>query len=417
MDSSDEYAEHSDSQPAKTASAAAAPPKLGKGDAYEYWQQRLGGQVGGDDDDDDDSDDDDEIEESKEAGKPNPFADESDHYSDEELDEADDDDFELSQTIKKDLGPVKAEKQASGHSSKEPSPARPLAAHAQREMMTPQKGQPRVQAQLQRVEPGRPQSKPAERIQEQQAISVHGGSEPGEELDGGFIEESLNDRAEQPSGGKDLLASKTNERIEFEHFEQRDPDLDAADEQVREQLNQIEPQFDDTKGTTKQSEPKTETRRARPTTAKARAPSAQPKPAPVKAAEATKKKETKVPTEKDLENQKKAAARVKAAAEAKRAAEQAARDAPKKKYPDPAKVKEKIKQNNQKKNLEVETEMKKLKHFKMPKRTPKLGGTEQDLEQQIHNDILDLEIQLNTDNFGQKAIAAEKERDEKRQSR
>lgn len=36
--------------------------------------------------------------------------------------------------------------------------------------------------------------------------------------------------------------------------------------------------------------------------------------------------------------------------------------------------------------------MKKLKNFKMPKQTPKLGGTELDLEQQIRNDILDLEI-------------------------
>lgn len=219
-------------------------------------------------------------------------------------------------------------------------------------MVTPPKADPRPlkPAQEQRTYSSKPQPKPAERVAEQQKISVQSGSEPGEELDGGFIEESLNEREDLLSGGKDLLASKTNERIEFEHFEQRDPDLDAADAHVREQLEQIAPQFDETKETTKKSDPKVETKRARPTTAKARAPSAQPKPAASKPNEQTKKKEPKVPTEKDLDNQRKAAARVKAAAEAKRAAEQAAKDAPKKKYPDPAKVKEKIKQTAQKKN-------------------------------------------------------------------
>lgn len=49
----------------------------------------------------------------------------------------------------------------------------------------------------------------------------------------------------------------------------------------------------------------------------------------------------------------------------------------------------------------------------MPKNAPKLGGTEQDLEKQIHDDILDLEIKMNTDDFGKKAIEYDKMKAEK----
>lgn len=48
----------------------------------------------------------------------------------------------------------------------------------------------------------------------------------------------------------------------------------------------------------------------------------------------------------------------------------------------------------------------------MPKSTPKIGGTEQELEQQIHDDILDLQLQLNTDNFGSKAIEHDRKKEQ-----
>lgn len=128
MDMSDDYSDNSDAQPAKVASAAAAPPKLGKGDAYEYWQKRLGTAGANEDESDDDDDSDEEIEESKDA-HPDLFKAESDHYSDEDMEQADDDDFELSQTIKKVPGTGKTERGGSGKSSIEPSPVRPLAAN------------------------------------------------------------------------------------------------------------------------------------------------------------------------------------------------------------------------------------------------------------------------------------------------
>lgn len=43
----------------------------------------------------------------------------------------------------------------------------------------------------------------------------------------------------------------------------------------------------------------------------------------------------------------------------------------------------------------------------MPKSKPNLGGTEKDLEQAIHDDIVDLQVQLNTDDFGKRAIDAD----------
>ena len=53
----------------------------------------------------------------------------------------------------------------------------------------------------------------------------------------------------------------------------------------------------------------------------------------------------------------------------------------------------------------------------MPKNTPKLGGTEQELEKQIHDDILDLERKLNTDDFGKKAIQYDRLKEEKKQNK
>lgn len=81
-----------------------------------------------------------------------------------------------------------------------------------------------------------------------------------------------------------------------------------------------------------------------------------------------------------------------------------------KKRPDSAKMKEGIKQTKEKKNQELKESITKLKNFKMPKNKPKLGGTEEELEKQIHDDILDLQIQLNTDDFGKKAIEMDKKR-------
>lgn len=47
----------------------------------------------------------------------------------------------------------------------------------------------------------------------------------------------------------------------------------------------------------------------------------------------------------------------------------------------------------------------------MPKTTPKLGGTEMDLEKQIEDDIMDLKIQMNTEDFGKKAIEEDQKRE------
>ena len=80
---------------------------------------------------------------------------------------------------------------------------------------------------------------------------------------------------------------------------------------------------------------------------------------------------------------------------------------PKKKKTDPAEVKQKIKQTIEAKEKTLKDSIQKLKNFSMPKQKPKLGGTEKDLEQAIHDDIVDLQVQLNTDNFGKKAIEAD----------
>jgi hypothetical protein len=46
----------------------------------------------------------------------------------------------------------------------------------------------------------------------------------------------------------------------------------------------------------------------------------------------------------------------------------------------------------------------------MPKTAPKLGGTEMDLEKQIEDELLDLKLEMDTSNFGQKAIEEDKKR-------
>ena len=58
---------------------------------------------------------------------------------------------------------------------------------------------------------------------------------------------------------------------------------------------------------------------------------------------------------------------------------------------------------------------KKMKNFKMPKDPPvfgEKGDTQNDLEKQIEDELLDLKIKLNTDDFGKRAI----EEDQKRES-
>ena len=48
-----------------------------------------------------------------------------------------------------------------------------------------------------------------------------------------------------------------------------------------------------------------------------------------------------------------------------------------------------------------------LQNFKFPTKKPVFGGTEMDLERMIEDDLIDLQIQMDTDNFGSAAMEAE----------
>jgi len=52
----------------------------------------------------------------------------------------------------------------------------------------------------------------------------------------------------------------------------------------------------------------------------------------------------------------------------------------------------------------------------MPKKAPQFGtgGTEKDLDKQIEDDIMDLKLQMDTETFGEKALAEDKKKEEKK---
>lgn len=107
---------------------------------------------------------------------------------------------------------------------------------------------------------------------------------------------------------------------------------------------------------------------------------------------------------------------------------------PKKKRPDPATVKEKLRKTSQAKERQLKQDLKKLKTFKMPATKPRIGGTEKELEDQILGALpegqlqgsqeeadaggpIDLEFkqliqsQLNTDDFGEAAKEADRKKE------
>lgn len=57
-----------------------------------------------------------------------------------------------------------------------------------------------------------------------------------------------------------------------------------------------------------------------------------------------------------------------------------------------------------------------MNKFGMPKTTPNIGKgfTEKDLEQQIEDDLIDLKLEMDTQDFGIKAVEEDKKRSEMR---
>lgn len=194
-----------------------------------------------------------------------------------------------------------------------------------------------------------------------------------------LIEESVNDEVDG-----DMLESNKDEAMQIEHVEQKDPKMEEADKQIEKELDNIPPKFEKT--AEKKPAAKRPSSSARPTTAKA--PAKKPVAATKKAAPAP-------PSEKDVLNAKKAAARASSKSKALKA-EAAPKPGPPRKKVDAEKLKQNIKDSKQKKQEEAVKSIQKLKQFKMPKQTPKLGGTEMDLEQQIEDDLLNLKLEMDT---------------------
>ena len=173
----------------------------------------------------------------------------------------------------------------------------------------------------------------------------------GEEID--FIEESLEESG--TAGARDMLASGSNDKIQFQHYNVKDPVREEAKKEVKKQLGAIQPKFEDY--TVKKENTNTKNMSAkrveRPGTAKGARGASGVRPATALSAKTTTKAKppAKEPTEKDIENSRKAAQRLKEAKQAKKAAEEEAlANVPKKKKVEPAKVKEKIKETKEMKN-------------------------------------------------------------------
>ena len=132
-----------------------------------------------------------------------------------------------------------------------------------------------------------------------------------------LIEESLDDEV------GDMLESN-NEAMQIEHVEVKDPKMEEADKQIEKELENIPAKFDKTAEKKPAKRPASS---ARPTTAKA----------PAKKAVAATKKPV-VPSEKDILNQKKAAARASSKAKTIKA-EAAPKPGPPKKKVDAEKLK------------------------------------------------------------------------------
>lgn len=270
-----------------------------------------------------------------------------------------------------------------------------------------------------------------------------------------LIEESVANESDinrSESQTKDMLESNTHGRIEFENVkEATDPVRKAADADIREQLKEISPKFEDAKAVNYTK--KTEARPARSSPTKAAAASAKAKPAstptvrpatakptkaatkagPIKATAAARPTSAAVkaqpaakpqpkertvskpraaqpqPSAKDLANAKRASSRIREASEAKRAAEAAKKPSPPKRKVDPVKLKEKIDKTKQKKADNLIKSITKLKKFGMPKTKPEFGKgqNEMDLENEIQQDLLDLELEMDTKDFGKEAIEAD----------
>ena len=188
-------------------------------------------------------------------------------------------------------------------------------------------------------------------------------------MSGSFGKDAMDDYDE-----KDMLASGSLDQLEFEHVEVKDPEREKGDRDVKEKLGKIPSKFNAPAAKAKAKKPvvsptkapaPAKAQPARPATAKpvaqpraqsgARASSAaRPQSAKPVASKPQPKPKPAGPTEQDLENQKRAAARAKQnVGIAQKAAQAATAKPPPKKNVDPVKLQAQIRATQKQKKEEL----------------------------------------------------------------
>lgn len=160
----------------------------------------------------------------------------------------------------------------------------------------------------------------------------------------GFIEESLDE-------SKDIFGGDTQEVVQYENVETKNPAQEQADREIEKKLDEIPSKFDDT---ARKEGGKTEVKASKQSPSKAPAPSAKPKAARPTTAKPQPKKAAKTPSQQDLANSQKAASRLRDASAAKKKADTAAAaKVPPKRKVDVKKLEKNIKDTKAKKDQEL----------------------------------------------------------------